>query len=337
MHRAVLVVLLVAGCPRGNKEKTIEPSQKKDAAAGSANSGDSATAELPPPAPLPEVPKGLPPLPATTATPELVAAGEALFKEPRLATTGKLACATCHDPAKGFAGTRQPTAAGPLNLRRTPALVDLAWKKAFGWDGRYPTLEAQLAAHVPGQLGDLAAALAVLAADPQASAQLARAGGATPETALKALAAYIVTRYEGDAPWDRAERSGEPPAELKAGYQLFTGKAQCAVCHPPPLYTDLGYHRLGLIASHDEGRGRVDPAQQGAFATPTLRGAARRPAFFHDASATTLDAAIDWHLAGGTGQGADPSIVDPALKKLALSEAERAQLGAFVRALSEAK
>ena len=334
MRRALLLVL-IAGCPRGDHGKTIEPVQKKDAAAGSA--GDATAAELPPAPPVPELPKGLPPLPAAAPSPELVAAGDALFEDPRLSTVGKVSCATCHDPAKGFSGPRQPTAAGQMNLRRTPALVDLAWHKAFGWDGRYPTLEAQLAAHVAGQQGDVNAALQVLSADPLARAQLERAGGLTSDVMVKALAAYAITRYDGDAPWDRAERSGEPPAELKAGYQLFTGKAQCAVCHPPPLYTDLGFHKLGLIASHDEGRGRVDPAHAGEFATPTLRGAALRPAFFHDGSAATLDAAIDWHLAGGTGQGADPSIVDPALKKIALTKTERDQLGAFVRALTEAK
>jgi len=104
------------------------------------------------------------------------------------------------------------------------------------------------------------------------------------------------------------------------------------VCHAPPLYTDLGYHRLGLIAVADEGRGRVDPSLRGAFATPTLRGAAARASFFHDGSAHSLDEAIDWHLAGGLGQGADPSIVD--VKKIALAPDERAQLGAFVRALT---
>jgi cytochrome c peroxidase len=330
----LLVILALAACPRGKDNKTIEPGQKKDGGAHVLDDGSAAAGVLPPAPPLPEMPRGLPPI-QVTATPDAVALGDALFHEPRLATTGKLACAGCHDPAHGFSGTRQPTAAGQLNLRRTPALVNLAWRKTYGWDGRYASLDEQLAAHLAGQLGDAAAAVQVLAADPTYHAYFERAGaGASPQTLLAALAAYALTRYDGDAPWDRAEHGGPPPADLKAGYQLFTGKAQCAVCHPPPLYTDLGFHRLGLIASHDEGRGRVDPAQAGAFATPTLRGAASRTAFFHDASAATLDAAIDWHLAGGTGQGADASIIDPALKKVTLSASEREQLGAFVRALT---
>jgi len=330
--------LLLAGCPKKSDTAT-KPASPDDAGRLVPAPGDAlAAVTLPPAPPLPEVPAGLPPRPAdATITPDAVALGELLFFEPRLATTGKLACASCHDPAHGFAGAGiARTASGKENLRRAPALVNLAWVQAFGWDGRYGSLPEHLGAHVRGQLGDdLASAVARIAEVPTYRAHFARLGGApSGDLAMAALAAYTSTRYAGDAPWDRVERAPDVPAELKAGYQLFAGKAQCGVCHAPPLYTDQQFHRLGLIASRDEGRGRIDPAHKGAFRTPTLRGAAARTAFFHDGSATSLDAAIDFHLAGGTGQGADPSIIDPALEKIALTPQERAQLGAFVRALT---
>ena len=293
---------------------------------------------LPPAPPLPGVPAGLPTpeLPASV-TPEAVALGELLFWDPRLSSGAAISCATCHDPAHGYASAkRMPTAAGKPYPRRAPTLENLAWHKELGWDGRYATMAEHLDAHMRTQFGnDLAAAVARIAELPGYRAQFARLGGApTAERAATALGAFALTRYQGDTSWDRAERSGDATADAKAGYQLFQTKAQCSVCHTPPLYSDLRYHRLGLISSPDDGRGRVEPAQKGAFKTPTLRGAARRTGFFHDASAATLDAAIDWHLAGGTGQGADPSIIDPALRKLALSKPEREQLGAFIRGLT---
>jgi len=329
---ALALALLLAGCP--HHEKPVEPPPKHDAGTAIAvTTDDAGLPVLAPAPPLPVVPAGLPTAPDLgDMSPAQVALGELLFYDPRLSVSQKVSCATCHDPAHGFAGgTRQDTAAGKPNLRRAPALANLAWQKELGWDGRYPALADQLAAHLRGQLGaDLSAKFAER---PLYAAHLARVGNADAvASAMAALVAYCETRYDGDAPWDRIERSPDAAADIKAGYQLFTTKAQCATCHTPPLYTDLGYHRLGLIASHDEGRGRVDSAATGAFKTPTLRGAATRTGFFHDASAPTLDAAIDWHLAGGVGQGADPSIVD--LKKVTLSPAERAQLGAFVRALS---
>jgi len=65
------------------------------------------------------------------------------------------------------------------------------------------------------------------------------------------------------------------------------------------------------------------PSQQGAFATPTLRGAARRPAFLPTRHRARSDAAIDCTSRAASAQGADPKIIDPALKKITLSADER--------------
>jgi cytochrome c peroxidase len=345
---AALALVALAGCPRASERaKPATPAPRgSDATATPTATPDALAVVLPPAPPLPAVPAGLPALPDTPVTsrptPEAVALGQLLFYDARLARSGKTSCATCHDPAHDFAGAgRQPTATGEPNLRRAPPLVNLAWRTSFGCDGRYATLDDQLAAHVKGQLGDdLATSVLRIAPLPLYAAHFARLAALDPRPAPAlaetALASYVITRYAGGAPWDKVERAPARPAELEAGYKLFTGKAQCSVCHTPPLYTDLGFHRIGLVASPDPGRGLVDPKQAGAFATPTLRGAAAEPGFFHDGSAPTLDAAIDWHLAGGTGQRAARSLVDPALEKIALSPTERAQLGAFVRALTAA-
>jgi cytochrome c peroxidase len=280
----------------------------------------------------------LPPAPENPAIkPEAVALGELLFWDTRLSLTNSVSCASCHQPSHGFSGEMHASSSGKPNLRRASTLVNLAWQKEFGWDGRYSSLAEQLAAHVRGQLGDdLAAGVTRISDVPGYRAHFTRMADGVPsgDAAMTALSAYVLTRYSGDAPWDAVENTAAVPEDLKVGYQLFTGKAQCAVCHTPPLYTDNAYHRLGLIKTPDEGRGRVEPTKQGAFKTPTLRGAVTRTMFFHDGSTKSLDEAIDWHLAGGLGHGADPSIVD--VKKITLSTKERAQLGTFVRALTDA-
>jgi cytochrome c peroxidase len=73
------------------------------------------------------------------------------------------------------------------------------------------------------------------------------------------------------------------------------------VCHTPPLYSDLRVH--------------------GGHVTSSVRGAAALPAYFHDASAPSLDAAIITHPA-------------TEVKLPALSEADRTNLVAFMRALT---
>jgi cytochrome c peroxidase len=330
--RLAIVVALVA-CGGGSKTPPKEDGKQ-------APPEDAAGVVLPPAPPLPKPPDSLakPNLP-DSVTPEAVALGELLFWDTRLSIDNRVSCATCHVPAEGYAGAkRQNTATNKPNLRRAPTLLGMAWQKELGWDGRYGSLAEHLPAHLLGQMGgDLTAVVTRINAVPGYRAHFQRLGDATAEVALQALGAYVLTRYPADAPWDRVERAPDAPKDLVAGYQLFQTKAQCSVCHTPPLYTDLKYHRLGLIASSDEGRGRVEETLKGAFKTPTLRGAADRRGFFHDASAATLDAAIDWHLAGATGQGADPKIIDPALRKVTLTPGERKQLGDFVRALTDAR
>lgn len=320
------------------------PSPVVDARPIDAPRGADGLPVLAPPPPVPTTPAGLPPLPSDVApTPAELALGELLFHEPRLGADGTTACAGCHDPTRGYSGTEAhpTTAAGKPSLRRAPALANVAWMPELGWDGRGATLSSWLPTHALGQLNQsLDDAALALAASPTYGAHLARtaSGRSHGDTVLAALSAFVITRFVGGSPWDRHEAgvTDAVSADAAAGYELFMNKALCGSCHPPPLYTDHAFHRLGLIASPDDGRGRVDAAQGGAFKTPGLRGAAARARFFHDGSATSLDAAIDWHLAGGRGQGADPRVIDPGLVPVTLTPTERAQLGAFVAALTAA-
>ena len=356
-----LVLLLVAACSAksGGTHATDLGTGSTGTASSGTGSGTAIAAVidasgpvlLPPPPAAPAIPLGLPALdPSLAQRPEAIALGELLFFDPRLSASGRTSCATCHDPDHGWADLRPRAAtdAGSPNLRRTPAITNLAWEiggGGFAWDGRYATLVDLVGAHWKGQLGLAPGdAIAKLGDNPTYAAHFARQPGApNPATdaggaaapAIEALVAYLASRYQGNAPWDGYEHGlAKVPAGAVAGYIYFTGKAQCSNCHTPPLYTDGGFHAIGLIALADEGRGRVDPRARGAFETPSLRGAALHAPYFHDGSAATLEAAIDWHLAGGTGQHADRSIIDPALVPVALTPEERQDLILFVRSLS---
>jgi cytochrome c peroxidase len=357
--RYLCLLPLLAGCPHHHADK-----DKHDGGAVAHVADDAGAVhsdELPPAPPLPEVPAGLPPLPENpelaAVTPNALALGTLLFYDPRLSQSGKTSCATCHDPAHGYSGGIDNAADGKPNLRRTPALVNLAWATAFGWDGRYPSLAQLLDSHMRGQMGDgLEPAtsrlldggglpLAGSAAEgrrgvddlPVYKQHFDRVGGAPQDAARAALVAFVATRYDGASPWDVMEptaraRTTDPGV---AGYALFTGKAQCAVCHTPPLYTDHQFHRIGKVGVPDQGRGRVDPAMVGAFETPTLRGAAHRKSLFHTGDVTNLDDAVKWYeLVGADSTHHDPAKLDAPLFKIALTPDEHAQLLTFLRALT---
>ncbi len=293
---------------------------------------------LPSPPSIEEAPRGLPETPSPAQNPtsaEKVALGELLFFDTRLSSSGGMACADCHPPEKGWASPqpRTKTVAGKLNLRHTPTLLNAGYAPAFFWDGRVERLEPMILANWKGQLGaepDIIAAL--LERIPEYQAHFLRAfdGPVTADHIAEALAAFVRTVQSGDAPWDRYESGDQRAvsADVIAGYRLFTGKAQCALCHPPPLYTDFGYHDLGVSpAGPDVGRAMVTrrEADRGKFKTPSLRSVELTAPYFHDGSAATLAEALN-HLLAQTIERSDPPVI--------LTAKERAQLLAFMRALT---
>jgi cytochrome c peroxidase len=334
VRRLLLVALpgvaMLGGCPKsGDKAKPPEPQGRGDAQGRLLPVEDGGITALPPAPPLPAVPAGLPGAPANPRiTPEAVAFGELLFHDKRMSASAARSCAGCHDPATGFAGAVQRAADDKPNLRRTPAIVNLAWASSFGWDGRYASFASHLPPHLKGQLGEPLETVATRIAEvPAYKLHIARVGGAPHEAITRALEAYVLTRYEGDAPWDRTERTALTKAgsasndPIVAGYQLFIGKGQCGVCHVPPLYTDHARHRVAADPFKD-------PAHKDkGFKTPTLRGAATRRELFHAGSAKSLAEAVAQY----TTPIAD---ADPVVAKIKLTPDEQAQVVAFLTALT---
>ena len=297
---------------------------------------------LPPAPPIAPPPAGLPALPSgTSITPDKVALGRVLYFDPRLSASGTASCATCHDPKRGWADSsaRSLTVAGKPNLRHTPSLFNLAHVAELYWDGRVKSLELLILSNWKGQLGADPNQVAALVADiPEYAAHFDRAFGGPPtgDTMAAALAAFVRTiRIGDDQAWSRYEAGDLDAVEPDAiaGFALFTGKAQCSICHTPPLYTDGQFHDLGIgfaSAGVDPGRANAtgDRADTGKFRTPTLRGATLSPPYFHDGSVRTLAAAIDYHLDGG------PPGQPPKLVPIALTDVEKAQLLHFIDLLS---
>ena len=90
-------------------------------------------------------PIGDPPADPTNAVADLPAAaefGQAIFFDKRFSGTGKTACSTCHDPAKGFGDGKPMTEAFPID-RNIPTLWNIGYGRWFFWDGRSDSLWSQ--------------------------------------------------------------------------------------------------------------------------------------------------------------------------------------------------
>jgi cytochrome c peroxidase len=230
----------------------------------------------------------------------------------------------------------------------------VAYQGHYFWDGRVQSLEQQalLPVVTPTELGNVwdvvltyltsGRHLPTGKAYPEARTFYATYfaevfnGDVTPVTVSRALAAYERTILTRDAAFDRwlAGDDAALTAVQKRGAERFFGRANCAVCHPPPLFTDdkfhniatpqAGFERPHLFPTHatlrlaaetqgwsvpadvDPGRQEVLPLQSswsdlGAFKTPTLRNVALHGPYMHNGTFATLEEVMGHyeHLAAG--------------------------------------
>jgi cytochrome c peroxidase len=271
------------------------------------------------------------------------ALGEALFHDKRLSVDGSLACASCHERGKGLADGKvqgRGVPGRPLK-RHTPTLWNLAWASPVFWDGRARSLEEQVAGPIesPDEMAQpLAAVIARLSADPATVRAFADAFPQSPKVdatnLAKAIATYERTFVSPATRFDRwiaGDAQALNPKEI-SGFQLFTGKAHCVNCHSGFAFTDYAFHDIGLPGD-DRGRGAVLRlgAAEHAFKTPGLREIGRSAPYMHDGSLATLEDVVHHYVSGVVER---PTLSKDLTRPLALSDAERADLVAFLGTLT---
>lgn len=303
--------------------------------------------QLPPAPPIPPTPPFLPTVqePAENpTTPEKAALGYLLFFDKRISKDESMSCESCHHTDKAYTDGQALSAkvGGAMNKRNAPTMLNVGYHTSFYWDGRMPTVEAVSKAAWTGQLGaDPAAIAAKLSANATYRAHFQRAFNSPPtaQNIPMALASFLRALKSGNAPYDRLEQGDRTAVSKQArrGFEVFR-KANCALCHVPPLYTDSMFHNVGVAwadvpeAKRDHGRmdATKDSKDDGKFKTPTLRDIALTGPYFHDGSVKTLDEAIDLMVGGGKK---NPNL-DEKLKRAKLSKGDRAALKAFLESLT---
>jgi cytochrome c peroxidase len=266
--------------------------------------------------------------------------GALLFFDPRLSGNGKLACATCHDPGRRFTdGLAKAQGMGGKTLtRNTPTLVNRALSTAQFLDGRAASLEDQALKPIlnPDEMGgSLNDIVNLLNATPDYANAFQKAFGAGPssDTIARAIASFERTIVSGQSNYEVwIEGQGGLGASEVRGLQLFNGRARCVTCHSGSNFTDESFHNTAQTDGSDDGREAVTGRAKwrGAFKTPTLRDVALTGPYLHDGSAPTIEAVIDlYNLGGKTPDGRDVE-----LRPLGLSDQDKADLAAFLRALT---
>jgi cytochrome c peroxidase len=240
-----------------------------------------------------------------------VALGAALFHDPRLSRDDSISCATCHPLALGGADRRARSlgVGGAVGGINTPTVLNSGFWLAQFWDGRAPTLEAQVdgpTQHPAEMASSWPQILEKLGRDPDTLAKFRAIypDGLTAANVRSAIAAFERSLITPNSRFDRW-LCGDATAlseRERHGYALFKAFG-CISCHHGVGVGGNMFQRFGVARDYfanreltdaDLGRFAVtkDPNDRHVFKVPSLRNVALTPPYFHDGSAATLNDAV---------------------------------------------
>jgi cytochrome c peroxidase len=198
--------------------------------------------------------------------------GRLLFFDPRLSANSSISCASCHQPAQGWADGLPLSFgyAGSVHWRNTPTVINSAFHPKQGWDGKALRLDIQaqgaMKSAVAQNVGPVMAEerLRQIPEYVKRFEEVFGPGGPWFDDASRAIAVFESTIISTNVPFDRFMEGDESALSdsAKRGFKLFTTTAGCSACHRGRLFTDEDFHGLGVPAPADFSE---DPVRQITF------------------------------------------------------------------------
>ncbi|KQR67761.1 cytochrome C peroxidase [Pedobacter sp. Leaf176] len=273
------------------------------------------------------------------------ALGKKLFYDARLSADNSVSCGSCHQQFAAFANLDHKVSHGVNNCqgkRNAPPLFNLAWQKAFFWDGGVKNIETSPlnaitdACEMGTDIERIITSLKGTAPYPDLFKQAFGSDEITSQKILKSIAQFTAVLVSGNSKYDKVMRKENgfnfSSVEL-AGYNLF--KEKCASCHAEPLFTDFSYRSNGLdVVSADEGRSTITGVNTdfGTFRVPTLRNIEYTGPYMHDGRFYSLDEVLEHYNSGVKAAGN----LDSRLKNgVPLNASEKEQIKAFLKTLTD--
>lgn len=271
--------------------------------------------------------------------------GRKLFYDGSLSRNGQFACASCHQQFSAFSNREHQFSHGFENsftTRNAPPLFNLAWMKAFNWDGGANHIEVQALVPLTAtneMAGNLDSALAKIRKDTAYKRMFTEAFGSSlinSQRMLKALAQFTGSLISSDAKYDKVKRGQDTfTVSEEKGYRIY--KANCSACHTEPLFTDGSYRNNGLAMNSylcDLGRMNITGKSGDSlkFKVPSLRNIEVSFPYMHDGRIYTLSHVIDHY----THDVLQSKTLDSVLmKKIVITESEKLDLQNFLYTLTD--
>ncbi|MFT7244511.1 MAG: cytochrome c peroxidase [Candidatus Azotimanducaceae bacterium] len=238
--------------------------------------------------------------------------GQSLFHDVNLSGDNTVSCASCHDVNQDGVDHLPASVGikGQLGSINAPTVLNSSLNFRQFWDGRADSLEEQAKQPPvnPVEMGsNWPDILQKLRSNPD---YVLRFGGLfddgiTQDTVVKAIATYERTLLTPNSQFDQYLKGDEHALSEAAtrGYRFFN-ELGCISCHQGVNIGGNMYQNLGIMRDYfsdsrtlsevDYGLFNVTGREQDRykFKVPSLRNVAKTAPYFHDGSASTLDAAI---------------------------------------------
>lgn len=295
-------------------------------------------------------------------TAEKASLGKLLFFDPRLSSSGQIACVSCHNPELGWTDnlTRSFGHDRQNGGRNAMTLMNSGHATSLFWDGRAKSLEDQSKFPIADKL-EMHETLDIAVEkinNIQGYKTLFQKVFGSEEVTLDKIQASIATFERtiksGVTKFDRfisGESSAYSNQEL-VGLHLFRTKARCMNCHNTGYFSDNQFHNDGqtLWGSKDEDFGLYNITKNkkdiGKFRTPSLREVGRTGPWMHHGHFPSLIDVVQYYNLGNPapiqdkylGTERDSLIPRPSrsthLRRLDLQKDEEAAIVAFLHTLS---
>ncbi|MCQ9635513.1 c-type cytochrome [Chryseobacterium sp. WG23] len=297
---------------------------------------------------------------------EKASLGQQLFNDKILSNNNNRSCTTCHIPEKAFTdGLAKSMSLENSELaRNAPSLNYAGFQHGQFWDMRKDDLEGQSSDVISNKEemhGDLNVILAKINQDKKYQAAFKKIYRSQKTEAWQlqnVLASYIRSLAKFNADFDEYMRGNKSAmtAQQKKGFNLFVGKAQCAICHfiplfngtVPPTFKKTEQEVLGVAVNGDNttfdndlGRGKFHEtvaALQHSFKTPSLRNINKTAPYMHNGGYKTLKEVMNFYNKGG-GKGVGFKVDNQTLSdaSLQLTDQEIDDIIEFMKALDDQK
>ncbi len=252
-------------------------------------------------------------------TPQEIDLGRYLFFDPILSGNGKMACASCHNPTKGFSDGLA-TSLGNENhklKRAAPSLWNVAYQKRLFWDARASSLEEQMVGplYSPDEMNNTPENLLKTINGiqnykklfSQAFVKKSKNENIKLEEVYRSIAAFEASLISLNSKYDQYahgyhEALNDNEIEGLNVFRSFV--ARCAECHTPPLFSN---QEIAVIGSPEPNGLPLDPGAEttyndktlrGGFKVPSLRNIEKTAPYMHSGNFSSLRETVQFYTDG---------------------------------------